>query len=171
MMLLRRELPSDVDAIRAVHTDAFADGDATPAEPGLVEALRADEGWIPELSIVAVDDSAAVVGHVVATRGYVGDSPALGLGPIGVLRAVQRSGIGTGLMHAVLAAADARGEPLVALLGHVDYYPRFGFRPAQQDGIAPPDPSWAEHFQTRPLTTHTPDLTGTFRYAAPFDEL
>jgi putative acetyltransferase len=62
-------------------------------------------------------------------------------------------------------------EPLVALLGHTEYYPRFGFRPADQLGIRPPVEEWASHFQVRVLTTHRPDLRGTFRYAQPFNEL
>lgn len=178
-MLLRQELPGDADPIRAVHNDAFAaqDDPDGPAEPGLVDALRADAGWIPELSLVALGGTGApggsgrIVGHVVATRGYVGEHPALGLGPIGVLGEVQRTGVGAALMHAVLAAADARGEPLVALLGHPGYYRRFGFAPARRCGVHPPDPGWTEHFQVRALTAHQPEITGTFRYAAPFGEL
>lgn len=170
-MLLRRELPGDADAIRRVHTDAFAsDSSAGPVEPALVEQLRADPGWIPQLSIVALDRG-EIVGHVVATRGHVDEHPALALGPIGVRRAAQGGGAGAALMHAVLAAADALDETLVALLGHLDYYPRFGFEPAHRHGIHPPEPGWAEHFQVRPLTAHRPEITGTFRYADPFTRL
>ncbi|MCX2730981.1 N-acetyltransferase [Saccharopolyspora sp. NFXS83] len=171
-MLLRRERASDAEAVRAVHRDAFATEEGTtPVEVGLVDALRADDGWIPALSIVAVERGGEVIGHVVATRGHVGDRPALGLGPLGVLRRVQRRGVGSALMHAVLAAADARDEPLVALLGHTEYYPRFGFVPSTDLGITPPDPEWAAHFQVRALTAHTPEITGTFDYALPFREL
>ena len=71
-------------------------------------------------------------------------------------------------MHAVLGAADALGEPLVGLLGDPRYYARFGFVAADSLGIAPDQPDWASHFQVRPLSTWTPALTGTFRYADPF---
>ncbi|MEV4496998.1 hypothetical protein AB0J84_15000 [Micromonospora arborensis] len=56
-MLIRRETPADVDAIRAVHAAAFAkaDGDGVPVEATLVDALRADEGWLPAYSLVATD--------------------------------------------------------------------------------------------------------------------
>ena len=74
-------------------------------------------------------------------------------------------------MHAVLGAADALGEPVVVLLGHRDYYPRFGFRPAADLGIAPPVAEWAPHFQARALSAYDPDLRGTFRYAAAFNAL
>jgi putative acetyltransferase len=166
-VLIRREQPGDVDAIHTVHLGAFD----TSLEADLVRALRADPGWLPELSLVAEPDDEAtdqLVGHVVCTRAHLDGRPALGLGPLGVLPAHQRSGVGTALMHAVLAAADALGEPVVVLLGHSTYYPRFGFRPAARFGIEPPDPAWGDHFQARPLTTYTPGLRGAFRYAAPF---
>lgn len=173
-MLIRRERPADVDAIHAVHRAAFD----TDFEADLVRALRADEGWLPALSLVAeeaeeaedAEDAGRVVGHVVCTRAHVDGAPVLGLGPLGVVPARQRAGVGTALMHAVLGAADALGEPVVVLLGHQDYYPRFGFVPAADLGIRPPVAEWAG-FQARPLTAHTSDLRGEFAYAAPFREL
>ncbi|MFF0817276.1 GNAT family N-acetyltransferase [Rhodococcus sp. NPDC003318] len=174
-MLIRRERPADVDAIAAIHRSAFADQvppDASePVEVALVAALRASDAWLPELSMVAQDGAGAVVGHVCLTRATVGGRPALALGPIGVLADRQRSGVGAALMHASLGAADALGEPLVALLGHLDYYPRFGFVPGAEVGIDPGIPEWVSHFQVRPLTAHTPDLTGRFRYAQPFYDI
>lgn len=74
-------------------------------------------------------------------------------------------------MHAVLGAADALAESLVALLGHTAYYPRFGFRPASELAITPPVAAWASHFQVRTLSAYEPDLRGAFRYAPPFEEL
>ncbi|MET8311045.1 N-acetyltransferase [Micromonospora sp. NPDC005173] len=174
-MLIRRETPADVEAIRAVHAAAFAAPDAgggVPVEATLVDALRADEGWLPAYSLVATDPDGQVVGHVVATRGLVAGQPvALGLGPLGVLPGWQQRGVGTALMHAVLGAADARDEPLVVLLGHPDYYPRFGFRPAVELGVTPPQPWGPQYFQARPLGAWRESIRGEFRYAAPFDEL
>lgn len=173
-MLIRRETSDDADAIDEVHRRAFAattpDG-AEPVEVGLVRALRDDPGWVPALSLVALGGGGEVVGHVVASEGRVGAVPVVGLGPIGVLPDHQRRGVGEALMHAVLAAADALGYPMVVLLGHRDYYPRFGFVPAATLGIEAPDPEWGDHFQARPLAAHRPDLRGAFRYAAPFARL
>lgn len=165
-VLIKREVPADVDAIHAVHLAAFD----TAVEADLVTALRADKGWLPALSLVAVIDD-RVVGHVVCTRAHIGDRPALGLGPLGVRPDVQKSGVGSALMHAVLGAADALDEPVVVLLGHTDYYPRFGFEPAARHGIEPPVAEWGAHFQARPLSTCDSSLRGPFGYAAPFNEL
>jgi putative acetyltransferase len=173
-MVIRRERAADQAAIRTVVADAFRD--QSPAgnvavEVGLVDALRASAEWLPELSLVAEGDDHAVVGYVVCTRGWVDDEAALGLGPLAVAPSAQGRGTGSALMHAVLGAADALGEPLVALLGHTDYYPRFGLRPASEVGVTPPDPAWASHFQVRTLSTYRPQPRGTFRYAAPFAAL
>jgi putative acetyltransferase len=80
----------------------------------------------------------------------------------------QRHGVGAALMHAVLGAADAVGEPVVVLLGDPAYYGRFGFRPAAELGIEPPVAGWAPHFQARPLHAWLPGMGGAFAYADPF---
>lgn len=167
-MIIRREKTGDIEAIAAVHTAAF-DGEQ-PIEVGLVDALRASDAWIPALSLVALDND-RLVGHVVCTRAHLAGRPALGLGPLGVLPDTQRGGVGKALMHAVLGAADALGEPLVVLLGHKDYYPQFGFEPAAKFGIIPTDGAWGDHFQARTLSTYDPSLRGEFVYAGPFNDL
>jgi putative acetyltransferase len=175
-MLIRRESPADVAAIHAVTKAAFTKPDQpSPVEADLVDWLRADEGWIPALSLVAVLDD-EVVGHVVCTRAWVvlpwgSESTALGLGPLSVHPGYQHQGVGLALMHAVLGASDALGESLVALLGSVDYYSRFGFRPAADLGIAAPDPQWGKYFQARALSAYDGTQSGTFRYADPFSRL
>ena len=125
-VLIRRERPEDVGAVRAVVAAAFADPEAPerlPVEVDLLDRLRTDPSWLPALSLVAVEAAVdgvgedLVVGHVVCTRGAVGGAPALGLGPLAVRPDRQGHGVGGALMHAVLGAAEATGEPLVALLG------------------------------------------------------
>ena len=170
-MLVRREIPADQAAVAAVHAAAFSRGDnGQPAEVALVDALRDDGDMVPGLSLVAVAGD-GVVGHVVCSRGRLDDRPSLGLGPLGVLPAHQRSGVGLALMHAVLAAADALEETEVFLLGDPAYYSRFGFVLAAPLGLLPQDPAWYEHFQVRPLAAWDPSARGTFRYAPAFDRL
>jgi putative acetyltransferase len=169
-VIIRRELPGDEDAIRRVHLLAFRQPpDEDPPEAGLVGELRATADWIPPLSLVALAGD-EIVGHVVCTRGRLGatNEPVLGLGPIGVDPEHQGRGVGQALMYAVLGAADALGEPLVALVGDPGYYRRFGFVDSREVGIVAPDPAWGEHFQVRTLAAYDPALTGTFLYPAPF---
>jgi putative acetyltransferase len=171
-VLVRREMAEDVAAIRAVTAAAFArPGEAVPAEAPLVDWLRASPAWIPELSFTALGAAGEIVGHVVCTRGAVGPAPALALGPLSVWPDRQRQGVGQALMHAVLGAADALGEPLVALLGSTGYYQRFGFRLASEYGITPRPPEWVTHFQVRTLTAYDPAVRGEFGYPEPFDRL
>jgi predicted N-acetyltransferase YhbS len=198
-LLIRRETAADRPAVYDLLADAFAsatDRSADPAadpapgsaadpaagrargsaaEPVEVELARRlfqCPDYLPRLSLVA-EQRGGICGFVICTRGSVGDParPALGLGPLAVLREGQRQGTGTALMHAVIGAADALDEPLIALLGHTSYYPRFGFRPASELGLEAPDPAWGDHFQARTLSAYSPALRGHFRYAAPFAEL
>jgi putative acetyltransferase len=165
-VIVRRERLADSAAVDAVHRAAFP----TDVEARLLGELRRDAGFLPHLSLVAVDGG-EVIGHVIATRGRVepGDARALGLGPLGVLPDRQRSGVGTVLVHALLAVAEAAGERLVVLLGDPAWYRRSGFVAASEVGVQPPDPAWGGHFQARVLAEPAP--RGTFRYAAPFDRL
>ncbi|WP_328460823.1 N-acetyltransferase [Actinoplanes sp. NBC_00393] len=165
-MIVQRETPGREAAIHAVTLAAFGQ----PMEAGLVDQLRADEGWIPQLSLVALDGD-AVIGHVACTRARLGGEPALGLGPLSVHPDHQKRGVGSALVHAVLGGADALGEPIVVLLGNPAYYSRFGFRLAAEYGITPPVAEWAPHFQARPLTTYQPSLRGDFVYSEPFNRL
>lgn len=170
-MIVRREHPRDHAAVRAVHAAAFRPPEGgCPVEARLCDELREDAGFLPHLSLVAVEGD-AVVGHVIATRGWLEPlgHPVLGLGPLGVRPDRQRTGVGTVLVHALLAVAEAADERLVALLGSPAYYRRFDFLPAAELGITPPDPAWAEHFQARSL--NGPPVAGAFRYAEPLRRL
>jgi putative acetyltransferase len=178
-MLIRQERRDDVDAIRAVHRAAFAKPASRdqqrvdrPVEAHLVDALRAEGDLLAPLCLVAERDG-AVVGHVAVSRGLLDDEPValVGLGPLGVRPDAQGQGVGSALMHATLAAADALGERGVVLLGHPDYYPRFGFEPAVDHGILPPQPWGRQYFMLRRLTAWGTGLRGTFRYASAFEQL
>jgi putative acetyltransferase len=175
-MLVRRETAQDVAAIREVTAAAFArPGEDVPVEAPLVDWLRASDAWLPALSLVAASQEGEVIGHVLCTRATIsrgaGPAPVLGLGPLSVRPDWQRRGVGSALVHAVLGAADALGEPLVVLLGSTEYYPRFGFRLASEYGITPQQPKWAPHFQVRTLAAYEPSLRGAFAYAEPFDRM
>lgn len=169
-MLIRRERSGDVDAICAVHEAAFAHPDEPHrpvVEAKLVAELRASPAWRPELSLVA-EHADVVIGHVVCSTGSVGSTPALALGPVGVCPDRQGTGVGSALMHAVLGAADALSEPMVVLLGHADYYPRFGFRLAAEYGVVPAVPEWEPNFFVRALTGYDSAVRGRFAFPPAF---
>ena len=111
------------------------------------------------------------MGHVISTRGWVGDLGLLGLGPSGVVPRLQRHGIGSALMQVTVSRANATGERAIALLGSPEYYSRFGFVPSVSLGIEPPEAKWGDDFQLLPLAVWPGGVHGTFRYAAPFDRL
>jgi putative acetyltransferase len=166
---IRPERAGDAEAVRRVLLAAFE----TAAEADLVERLRS--GTDEYLAWVAVD-GAAVVGHVAFTPLTLDGAPCdgMGLAPLAVAPTHQRRGIGGALVRAGLAALRERGCGFVALLGHPDYYPRFGFEPASRYGLrsaqwpdAPDDVVMA-----LPLDpTRLPAGGGALRYATAFDAL
>lgn len=158
-LVLREERPADAAAIRAVLEAAFP----TSAEADLVERIRAAGSLRPDLSLVAELDG-AVVGHILLSPVTLetggGPEPVLELAPMAVAPACQRQGIGSALVIAGLDAAEVRDEPLVLVLGHPWFYPRFGFRPASTFGIRAPGDASDAAFMVKPLTTYRRELSG-----------
>ena len=171
MLNIRHETPADVAAVREVNRLAFE----RPNEASLVDAIRASDAFLPDLSLVA-DDGGRVVGHVLFTRiGIRTDGelvPALALAPIAVHPERQREGIGTQLIRRGLDEAQRQGERIVIVVGHPDYYPRFGFVPARARGLEIPFPVPDGVFLVRELVPGALDgLRGTVEYPAPFDSV
>ncbi len=132
MITIRHEMPEDIPAIRRVNEQAFDRAE----EANLVEALR--RRGVIALSLVAVKD-AEIVGHILFSPVTIesGESTfdALALGPMAVLPSHQGHGIGSQLVRAGLEECRRLGHDLVIVLGHPDFYPRFGFVPASRYGI------------------------------------
>ncbi len=134
MVMIRAEKREDVDAIHRVNRQAFGQED----EAVLVRRIRESSGFIPELSLVAVRDS-KVVGHILFSRIHIdtpnGDVAILSLAPMAVLPEFQNSGIGTQLVREGLKKCREMGHTIVVVIGHPEYYPRFGFVPARTKGL------------------------------------
>lgn len=163
--ITRPETESDIPAIHAVNLAAFP----TAVEADLVDALRADPAWVPGLSVVAAEAGrGAVVAHALLTRCHVGATPALALAPCAVLPRYQRQGAGGAAIRAGLAAARDMGERLVLVLGHPEYYPRFGFVRASSYGIRPPVEAPDEAMMALALDDAAPVPSGVIAYPAPF---
>jgi putative acetyltransferase len=167
--IIRLERAADAEAVRVVHEAAFAN----PGVARIVADTRPTDRYVPELSLVA-EHGGSVVGHVLLSYADLQrDSDivcVLVLGPIGVLPEHQNRGTGSALVRAGLQAAEARGEPLVALLGSPVYYSRFGFVLGSELGISAPPGDPPEHFQAVPLRNHDPDIRGTLFWHAAFTD-
>ncbi len=169
-LTIRPEHLADHQAIAHVTRLAFDQTDGSEVQ--MIERIRASADFVPELSLVALldeeelgEESEAVVGHAlfsyVQLISYVqlkGAQPTrvLSLGPVSVLPRVQRRGIGTALIERGLSIARERGEPLVVVLGHPEYYPRFGFVQAARFGLSP---NW-EALMICPLQADLSDFRG-----------
>ena len=127
----RSERTDDIARVHEINADAFP----TSEEAELVDALRVDPAWIDGLSMVAVDADDRPVGFALLTRCHIDDAPALCLAPCAVATDHQRTRAGSAAIVAALDAAREMGESTVVVLGHPDYYPRFGFRRAVDHGV------------------------------------
>lgn len=165
-MIIRLTELADCPSVLAVVGAAMRE-----QEKALVKQIWKSPEYLPELDLVAEDEG--VVGHILHSIAHIDDRDVVALGPVGVVPARQRQGIGTALVEEALRRADEAGFPLIVLLGHPSYYPRFGFVPARSIGIEPPieikpgpDP-----FMAKPLSSYDPSYRGQFRYCSAFDEV
>jgi predicted N-acetyltransferase YhbS len=142
---IREENASDYEAVRAVLVNAFESSD----EADLVERIRSSQFYIPELSLVAVHKK-KIVGHILFSEIEIQSSKttskSLALAPVSVIEKLQGNGIGAKLIMNGLEKATDLGFDSVILLGHSDYYPRFGFEPASIWEIKPPFDVPSENF-------------------------
>jgi predicted N-acetyltransferase YhbS len=137
-MIIRRETEADYKFTESVVEEAFKDMEfATHDEYLLVQRLRKGNAFIPELSLVAESDN-KIVGHILFTRMSIRgseDFESLSLAPVSVLPEYQGRGIGSELIRKGLNIAKDLGFESVIVVGHQDYYPKFGFERASKWGI------------------------------------
>lgn len=167
-LTIRPEVPGDFPAVARVHGRAF-DGED---EARLVDALRRSDAFVPGLSLVAAE-RAEVVGHILFTRICIKDGgvtrEALALAPLAVLPERQRRAIGSALVERGLAECRRLGHRIVIVLGHPEYYPRFGFTPAGERGLRGPFPVRPEAFMVLGLVPGALDgVRGEIEYPPEF---
>jgi putative acetyltransferase len=130
---VRAERPEDYHAVYQVNEQAFG----RPEEADLVDALRKSNQ--PRISLVA-EEGGRIVGHIffstVQIESETSATAALGLAPMAVLPEFQNQGIGSALVRRGLEECRNMGQEVVVVLGHTEYYPRFGFVPASQKGLS-----------------------------------
>jgi putative acetyltransferase len=133
MSIIRREQPQDVPAIQQVNIRAFG----RDQEASVVDKLRKNCNSI--LSLVALTNG-KVVGHILFSpaviEGKHGKLVGTGLAPLAVLPEYQRKGIGTQLMQTGISRIKEGGCPYIIVIGHQEYYARFGFEEAGRFGIS-----------------------------------
>lgn len=131
-MIIRPETKDDIAAIRAVNELTFG----RPGEAELVEKLRASGKIL--LSLVAIHDN-EVAGHIlfcpVTIESAGGSFAAVGLGPMAVTPHLQRQGMGSSLVRSGLDTLRARQHEAVVVLGHPEFYGRFGFETSRKFGV------------------------------------
>jgi putative acetyltransferase len=168
-VLIRPERPEDYASVYEVNARAFDQ----PDEARLVEKMRIAGGF--SISLVAVVEH-EVVGHILFTPVTIAEAdlhpPAMGLAPMAVDPARQRQGIGGELIRAGLHACRRKNSPAVFVLGHAEYYPRFGFRPAAPLGLHYRDESMAPYFFVMELRRGAlAGVTGRVRYHDAFESV
>jgi putative acetyltransferase len=161
-VIIRAETPADHEHIRRINDEAFG----STIEAKLVDAIRASDRFVPDLSLLAVSEGQSL-GHVISS--YVDLVPGTGrvlqVGPLAVLPSQQRRGVGSALMRETIRLAGERGEPLLLVEGNPAYYERFGFTRADAAGIEPPPEALAaKYFMFRPLGAYDPSLRGRAVY-------
>ena len=140
-MIIRNERPEDIEKIWSINVEAFGG----ESEANLVDSVR--ESGIPYISLV-YEENHELVGHILFSQvELMGDTSGLrimGLGPMAVVPELQNKGIGSSLVKAGIQRCIDDGYDAIVVLGHPDYYPRFGFIPSiryniQSEYVVPDD--------------------------------
>jgi len=168
MSSIRKETPEDIAAIRHVNEQAFGG----TVEADIVERLRAR--GVLTLSLVSIQDN-EIIGHIafspVKVESEDSSFEAIALAPMAILPAYQYRGIGSQLVHAGLEECRRLGYKAVVVLGHPDYYPRFGFVAASTFNLkceypVPDEASMALELRKGALT----NISGTVKYQPEFQD-
>ena len=168
-MIIRPETAKDIHDIHTINVQAFG----MPGEANIIDKLRDNCKGL--LSLVAISME-KVVGHIlfspVTIEGKQGIVEGMGLAPMSVLPKMQRQGIGTQLVKTGITFLKRTQYPFIIVLGHPEYYPRFGFELASQYGIkcqweGVPDEAFMILWLDKSMLNH---VSGIARYKEEFNE-
>jgi putative acetyltransferase len=169
MITIRKEQPTDIEAIYQVNHLTFGQ----LVEPELVNRLRQSGGL--SLSLVAVVNE-QIVGHLafspVTIESHGIYQQAVGLAPIAVLPSFQRQGIGSLLVTKGIEEMAKLDYALVIVLGHPEYYPRFGFVPTKPYNLTWEREAPEEAFMVKELKPGIlSQVKGIVKFHPEFDKL
>lgn len=142
-VIIREERQKDFEKINQVVKAAFKNVEQSDhTEHLLVERLRKSQAYIPALSLVAQTPQGEIVGHLLLSKAHIINGSqsfeVLALAPLSVAPAFQRNLIGSKLIEVAHQRAKKLGYAAIVLLGHKDYYPRFGYKKASLFGVSFP---------------------------------
>ena len=142
-VIIREERQKDFEKINQVVKAAFKNVEQTDhTEHLLLERLRKSQTYIPALSLVAQTPQGEIVGHLLLSKAHIINGSqsfeVLALAPLSVAPAFQRNSIGSKLIEVAHQRAKKLGYAAIVLLGHKDYYPRFGYKKASLFGVSFP---------------------------------
>jgi predicted N-acetyltransferase YhbS len=168
---IRQETEADYSGVYQLNAEAFGQ----EAEAKLVDALRISDAFIPELSLIATIDN-TLIGHILFTKIKIrnGDTTfnSLALAPMAVSVSYQNKGIGSQLVTKGLHRAKMLGYSSVIVLGHKEFYPKFGFVPADKWHIRSPYDVPTDVFMGIELTKNgLKGIEGTVEYAKEFENV
>ena len=171
MIHIRPERPEDIASIDEINRLAFGGEE----EAKLIKAIRGSDYFLPELSLVAVEDD-RIVGHILFSPVTIESSEssvtALALAPMAVVPEYQNKGIGTDLVKHGLAACKKLDYTIVIVVGHPEYYPRFGFKPAREYGLEAPFEVPDDAFMALELVPGAlKNVRGVVKYNPAFDSV
>ena len=139
-VIIREERQKDFEKINQVVKAAFKNVEQTDhTEHLLLERLRKSQAYIPALSLVAQTPQGEIVGHLLLSKAHIINGSqsfeVSALAPLSVAPAFQRNSIGSKLIEVAHQRAKKLGYTAIVLLGHKDYYPRFGYKKASLFGV------------------------------------
>ncbi|MDU5110211.1 MAG: N-acetyltransferase [Clostridium sp.] len=142
MLTIREEEIKDYNEVKKVVEESFKTAEFSDKdEHNLVRRLRNSNEFIKELSLIAEEEN-EILGYVLLTKALIkGESTSyetLALAPLAVLPKHQKSGIGKNLMNKAIERAKELGYKSIVVLGHENYYPKFGFEKASKYGVKAP---------------------------------
>ena len=169
MFEIRQENKKDYDEVYKVVKTVFETAEHSDGnEQDLVVALRKSKNFIPELSLVAIQDK-KIVGYILFTKINIGKYEELALAPLAILPEYQKQGIGKKLIEKGHKIAKGLGFHYTVVLGSEKYYPKFGYVPASQYGIKAPFEVLDENFMVMKLNDFDKEIIGRVEYAKEFN--
>lgn len=168
MFEIRQENQNDYKEVYSVVKKAFETAEHSDGnEHDLVTLLRNSKNFIPELSLVAIEDN-KIVGYILFTKVKIGDYEEIALAPLAVLPEFQKKGIGGSLIKKGHEIAKKLGYHYSIVLGSEKYYPKFGYVPAIKYGIKAPFQVDNENFMAVKLNNSIMEIKDIVEYAKEF---